>query len=800
MNEVVFLNEHLFWGNLGHSAVVISFVTSILAAISYFFAESKPLDKSWETLAKWSFHLHSLAVLTIIGTLFNIIYQHYFEYHYAWQHSSRDLPVHFMISCFWEGQEGSFLLWIFWQMVIGQILLRTAKTWLNPTMAVLMLSQIALTSMLLGVKILGYKLGSSPFELLRNVMQDAPIFKQADYLSKVKDGNGLNPLLQNYWMVIHPPTLFFGFATTVVPFAYGIASLWRKDHSGWLKPALPWALISVMVLGAGIIMGGFWAYESLSFGGYWAWDPVENASLVPWLILIAGVHVLIIHKTTGNSYIVALTLILATFLLVLYATFLTRSGILGNSSVHSFTDLGMSGQLLVFLLVFVILSIGLMVWRWKSLPRSAKDEDIFTREFWMFIGSLLLVISAFQVTLTTSIPVFNKVFSANLAPPADVIGHYNKWQMPLAILVAILTAVAQLLKYKTNQKEAIRKIGIYAAISGVLSIALFFGFQLQNWVYFLLLFAGTYAIVVNSILLAPFFRGKIKLAGASVAHIGFGVLLLGVLVSSANKKVISINETGQALNPEFSNKENVENIFLERGKANKMGDYIITYKKDSQQWVNTYYQVNYQKLNSKDEVDYEFDLYPNGQINPKFGLVANPDTKHYLSHDVFTYVSSVPSQKADPKFVNTKTHSVKPGDTIYTNNAWIVLLGVNTNADAENLDVKNLQVLLGAELKVHTLDKVYDAMPMYGVQNNQAISYDALVDEAKLKFSFKGVDPAKGSITIETSEKDQSGEFIIMKAIVFPWINLVWAGTIIMIIGFFIAIIRRIQEYRRVVA
>jgi cytochrome c-type biogenesis protein CcmF len=796
MSSVTFIGEHLFWGNLGHTAVVVSFISSIMACLSYFFAERNPLDQSWTKIAKYSFHLHSLAVLTIIASLFKIIYSHYFEYHYAWQHSSTDLPVHFMISCFWEGQEGSFLLWIFWQMVIGQILLRTAKNWLNPVMAVVMLSQIALTSMLLGVKIFSYKLGSSPFELLRNVMANAPIFKTADYLSKVKDGNGLNPLLQNYWMVIHPPTLFFGFATTVVPFAYAIASLWRKDFKEWLKPALPWALISVMVLGAGIIMGGFWAYESLSFGGYWAWDPVENASLVPWLILIAGVHVMIIHKSTGNSYIVALGLIIATFLLVLYATFLTRSGILGNSSVHSFTDLGMSGQLLVFLLVFVILAIVLIAMRWKLMPRSAKDEEIYTREFWMFIGSLVLVISAFQVILTTSIPVFNKLFSANLAPPADVIGHYNKWQMPMAIIIGVLTAVANLLKYKKNTNEALKKMGLYALISLVITVVLYYAFGLKNYFYLGLLFAGVYGITTNLILLIPFLKGKIKLAGASVAHIGFGILLIGVLVSSANKQVISINESGTALNPEFNNKENVENIYLERGKPNKMGDYIITYVKDSVQWVNTYYQVNYKKLNKDGEVDYEFNLYPNGQINPKFGLVANPDTKHYWGHDVFTYVSSVPSGKAESKYINEKTHMVAPGDTIYTNNGYAILQGINTNTDANNIDMKNFQVLLGAELKVYTLDKVYDAMPLYGVKDNSATSYEALVEEAKLKFRFVEVNPETKKITIITSEKDTSGDFIIMKAIVFPMINFVWAGTIIMIIGFFLSIIKRIKELK----
>lgn len=793
MQNVTFVGEHLLWGNLGHIAVVVSFIASLLSALSYFFAERNPLDRSWNVLANASFQLHSVAVLTIIGSLFSIIYNHYFEYHYAWQHSSRDLPVHFMISCFWEGQEGSFLLWIFWQMVIGQVLIRTAGSWRNPVMAVMMLSQMALTSMLLGIKIFGYKLGSSPFELLRNVMTEAPIFKQPEYLSRITDGNGLNPLLQNYWMVIHPPTLFLGFATTVVPFAYAIASLWRKEFKEWLKPTLPWGLFSAMVLGTGIIMGGFWAYESLSFGGYWAWDPVENASLVPWLLLIAGIHVLILYKSTGNNYIVALTLLISTFLLVLYATFLTRSGILGNSSVHSFTDLGMSGQLLVFLLIFVVLAIVLMAMRWKDLPRSAKDEEVYSREFWMFIGSLVLVISSFQVTLTTSIPVFNKVFSANLAPPADPIAHYNKWQMPMAVVIGILTAIAQLLRYKKNTADRFRIISLTALFSALLTAVMYFAFHLSSPAYIGLLFAGIYGVIANGYLLLPYLSGKFKLAGASVAHIGFGLLLIGVLVSSANKKVISINESGQALNPDFSTQENVENIYLERGKPHRMGDYQITYVKDSVHWVNTYYQVNYKKLDAQGNTEYEFNLYPNGQINPKMGLVANPDTRHYISHDVFTYVSSVPSKKEEDAFINEKQHQLKVGDTAYTNNGYAVLQAVNSNVGAEEVNRENLQVLLGAELKVHTLDKTFDATPLYGVENNQAVSYESEIKEAGLKFRFTGVNPQDRTITLLSYEKDQSNDFIILKAIVFPWINLVWTGTIVMVVGFMLSLWKRLS-------
>jgi cytochrome c-type biogenesis protein CcmF len=798
MKEVVFLGEHLIYGNLGHLAVVMAFSTSIISAIAYFYATRNPEEKSWKKIADTVFYAHTFFVLAIVGLLFFIIHQHLFEYHYAWQHSSRELPVQYMISCFWEGQEGSFLLWIFWQMVIGNILLRTAGMWKSPTMAVLMLSQIALTSMLIGIKIFGYKLGSSPFELLRNAV-DAPIFRRANYLELIKDGNGLNPLLQNYWMVIHPPTLFFGFATTIVPFAFAIAGLWKRDYSGWIKPALPWGLVSVMVLGTGIIMGGFWAYESLSFGGYWAWDPVENASLIPWLILIAGVHVVLIYKHTGNSLSVGFILIISAFLLVLYATFLTRSGILGNSSVHSFTDLGMSGQLLVFLFMFIILAVGLMISRWKEIPKSTKDEEVYTREFWMFIGSLVLVISAFQVILTTSIPVFNKIFSTNIAPPADIINHYNKWQMPMAIIVGLLTGVAHLIKYKKNKAEGLRKMILWGCIALATSIGLMFAFSLTNWFYIGLLFAGVFTIFANASLLKPMFTGKVQLAGASVAHIGFGILLIGVLVSSANKQVISINQSGMQLNPEFDAKDNMEHVYLEKGKALRMGDYEIEYRNDSSEWVNNYYQVHYKKINPKtNEVEYEFDLYPNAQINPKMGLVANPDTKHYISHDVFTFVSSVPKEKEDAKFVNPKSYDIAVGDTIITDHGYVVLEKINSNAKNADVEKDNMQLLIAAELKIHTLDKTYEASPMYGIQNNSVAQFDAVVDEANMRFKFTNVNPQNGKITIEVAEKDTSGEFIIMKAIMFPWINLVWAGTIIMVIGFTLAIIRRIQEFRRV--
>nr|MBA3898661.1 cytochrome c biogenesis protein CcsA [Bacteroidota bacterium] len=349
--EIEYIGEQLLPGQIGNFFILLSFVSALTAAVYYFLSTREPLNFSYKKLARISFGAHAVSVFGIIGTMFYLLLNHRFEYHYIWQHSSMALPFKYVLSCFWEGQEGSFLLWTFWHVVLGIILIRIAKTWEAPVMATFSLVQVFLASMLLGTYFFGYKLGSNPFQLLREHpdMIGLPFLQNPNYLSMI-DGRGLNPLLQNYWMTIHPPVLFLGFAATLVPFSYAIAGLWTKKYTEWLKPAIPWTFFGVMIFGTGILMGGAWAYESLTFGGFWAWDPVENASLVPWLTLLGAAHVMVIHKNKGTSLFTTFFLTLISFILVLYSTFLTRSGVLGDTSVHSFTDMGMSGQLLVYLL------------------------------------------------------------------------------------------------------------------------------------------------------------------------------------------------------------------------------------------------------------------------------------------------------------------------------------------------------------------------------------------------------------------------------------------------------------------
>lgn len=821
-----FNGEHLLPGQLGQLFVVLSFGSALLAAISYYFAttEKNQLNSSWQRLGRMGFFINTISVAGIGVCLFYIIYNHLFEYHYAWEHSSKSLPVYYIISSYWEGQEGSFWLWCFWQAVLGNILIWKAKSWERPVMTVVALSQVFLASMLLGIQVFGARIGSSPFILLREALDlkaSAPIFATRpdlykNYLTYITDGNGLNPLLQNYWMVIHPPTLFLGFASMVVPFAYAIAGLWQKRYKEWVKPAISYALFAVMVLGTGVIMGSFWAYVSLNFGGFWAWDPVENAALIPWLTLIGGVHVLIVYKNTGHSYFTATFLVLISFILVLYASFLTRSGILGDTSVHAFTDLGMFWHLVIDVAVFLAIAVVLVVVRWKELPISKKEEDTYSREFWMFVGAVFLALSCLQLVIVTSIPVWNSIFKTNIAPPNNPVTLYNVFQAGFAVVVTLLLGITQFLKYKKTDSA---RVYITAAIYLVLALAItalvvyVSGVYHIRLVFSLVMLGAIFAVLSNIRVLVDAFKGKIKLAGSAVAHIGFGLILVGAVIAAGTSKVVSINNTGEDYGAAFDKRNDPkENILLYKNRPVKMGDYTVTYIGDSISMPNHYFKVDYKLMGADGKVKDEFMLKPNSQANSKMGLVSSPDTKHYLFHDLYTHVTMAPirmddepqeageahSEADDDKNYDAPVpHEVAIGDTIRFREGFMILTGLDKNAKVENIKLSGNDIAVGALLKVFSNGKTYDAEPVFMIKDGRGFDFARKVDDAGLKLRFSRVLPDKGKVEITVYQQPESKKtFIVMKAIEFPYINFFWSGTIIMVIGFLMSILRRNKELK----
>lgn len=880
MKEIEYLNEWLWAGTLGNGLIALAFASALFSVFSWYATEKKTPAGwfSWEKAGVFSFWVHAFSIVGIVTLLLFLLFNHRFEYHYVWQHSNKAMQMKYILSCLWEGQEGSFLLWMFWHVVLGGILLYTAKEWRAPVMFIIVLVQLFLVSMILGLVIelpgLEYKIGSNPFLLLREheTMRNMPFVKLPDYLAKL-DGRGLNPLLQNYWMTIHPPTLFLGFASTIVPFAFALSGLWRRQFTEWLKPALPWAFFGVMILGLGILMGGAWAYEALSFGGFWAWDPVENASLVPWLTLVGGAHLMLVFRNKGTSLLWAFILIILSFVLILYSTFLTRSGVLGESSVHAFTDLGMSGQLIFYLfffawlpvviftynrklranyilitlclflitlfvgfnvyvtigyLAFAALSIFLLVLNYKKyFPKSEKEDGFSSREFWMFVGALVLLLSAFQIIVETSLPAFGKAFGEvpglkelfpkNITSSSEAIEIYNAWQIPFAVLIALLMAIGQFFRYReTDMKLWVKNILISFLITAVVTVLAVSLTRLADRPFYVLMFfTSVFAVTANLYYMFRFAKFKWRLSGPSVAHVGFALILGGSLVSAGHKKIISANSSDvlnlEALNKEFKNNEN---ILLHKGDTVPMGDYYVSYAKDTVSGIDVMFAVDYLKKSENGGYEKAFTLYPKLQTNPRFGNVAEPSTQHFVSQDIYTHLTYVDPEKitrllagdvkAKPAaeetdgFREIMHYEIADGDTLYSTNCFIVYKGlkslapIDTTLPEEQLRLDLQGLFIVGDMKGNR----YEARPGLSIVNNAYESYPAFNEPTGVKIEMVSINAEARKVEVSILQKIESAgnDFIIMKAIVFPGINLLWLGCILMVAGSGMAVLARIKK------
>lgn len=826
-----------FVGNFGHLTTLVAFVSALVTAFAYsqYFRANELEKASWQRFSRVSFYIHALSTSLIAVSLFEIIYNQRYEYFYAYSHSSKALPVHYMISSFWEGQEGAFILWAFWNVVLGLILVHTNKFWEAPVMVVFSLVQAFLISMILGVVVGDLKIGSSPFILLRDATQ-APIFDlNPDFVPE--DGTGLNPLLQNIWMVIHPPTLFLGYASTLVPFAFLIGGLVTKKYAEWIRPALPWAIFSAMILGMGIIMGAYWAYVTLNFGGYWNWDPVENAVYVPWLILVASIHTMITFKKSATALKTSIVLVILSFILVLYATFLVRSGVLGDASVHSFTDLGLSGQLLIYLLFFMGVAIFLAARAWKHLPTSEREASVYSREFWIFLGAMTLGLMSFQVILPTSIPAWNALVESfggisNMAPPADQIGFYTKFQLWFAVVLALLTSVGQFFWWqKIDRKTLGESLVVPYVVSIILSTVVIVLAKVYDWKYIIIVLTGMFTIVANGFILIKLLKkSTFKLAGGSLAHIGLGMILIGIMFSSGYSEVISMNMSGLTYSNSWEDEMNKEHVLLWINKPTQMKDYTVIYRGRQKKAVGIPeyvpakilaatgevneaialedYKAYFKKgdtvmlvLEENDyfKIDYlqnealQFSLSPMSQFNEGMGgLISSPDSKIYLNKDLYTYVAAM-NDFADPEWKEDETYEVAPGEQFHVSDFVAYFDGAEVLKEIDGYTLKEGDVAVKAKIRVLDYDVEKLLEPTFIIRDNQVGKLPVVDSELGIKISMENILPDQNKFVFKVNQYQK--DYVVMKAIVKPYINVLWIGTIVMLCGFTVAIFRRFDEF-----
>src|SRR5437867_4196910 len=365
-------------------------------------------------------------VVVAVAILLRALVEHDFSLEYVAAYSSSTLPLRYTVAALWGGQKGSLLFCVFMLTLFTTIVQlqnrernRELMPWVTATLMTIAAFFLGLLTFV-----------TDPFERL-------PI--------PAREGADLNPLLQNYWMTIHPPSLYTGYVSASVPFAFAIAALAAgRLGDQWIRSVRRWALFSWFFLTLGNLFGARWAYEVLGWGGYWAWDPVENAAFMPWLVSTAYLHSVMIQEKKDMLRVWNMVLVLLTFSLTIFGTFLTRSGVI--SSVHSFTQSGLGPFFIGFLLVVLVVSGGLVAYRFPELRTAATVESFLSREAAFLFNNLVLVGIAFAVFWGTVFPVVSewvRGVKITVGPP-----FFNRVNAPLGVALLLLAGIGPAIAWR----------------------------------------------------------------------------------------------------------------------------------------------------------------------------------------------------------------------------------------------------------------------------------------------------------------------------------------------------------------
>jgi len=728
-------------------------------------------------LARRLYYAYVFSVLLASFLLLTRLLSHDFRLSYVASYSGRDLPFYYLFSTFWAGQEGSFLLWLFWGALIGLFVLRSAKEQEAPVMVVYVASFIGIVAIL--VK-------QSPFRFLAQLPPD---------------GQGLNPLLQDPWMVIHPPVMFSGFASLSVPFAFAIGALWMKRWDGWVVRAMPWALFTFVTLGTAILMGGYWAYKTLGWGGYWGWDPVENTSLVPWLATVALVHGMSLQKARAKHRKINIILAILAFCCILYGTFLTRSGVLADFSVHSFIDLGITGWLIGIILVF--LGGG-----WREIPvvsdvdqatGKEKEEPFLSRSVLFILSVTLFCASGLVILLGTSAPILTRV----LGKPSQVAtSFYNVTHRPIATLIALLIFLVPYLSWRGETgKGVIRKAVVPGAV-GLLSVGVFFAAGVRGFGDLLILGLAVAGFVANAGTAILFVRRKaVTTMGGYLAHIGMSIMLVGILVSGVYEKKTTVN--------------------LIRNQPMTVGRNTLTFTRTvfvtESGEVKRFDELNALSLSdrrAKQAMEVEvtspggsvWKAYPKLFTNARTNqMMANPDVKSSPLMDL--YLSPQSYDPGQPARIEGTTVTMKKGESKTVEGVKVKFLDFSADrsqvsSDRPRVTVTGNFLVTTAEVSEEKTAKLVMYFGGGAPESSTESPETPLPGKGRLK--LRRVSPNEGTCELEllglspgSDLKPATGETFSVDLTTKPLISLVWGGFYVMMAGGITALLRRARDSRQ---
>lgn len=527
----------------GRICVWVGFGTSILTVIAYL---ASLRAKRALPIARFMLAISSAASVAAFARLMWLVVNHKFQFNYVFDYVSSDLHGAFLYSATWAGQEGSFLLWSVWTAIIGLLIAWKAGKWEPRVLPFFMIAQVFLFAILNWL---------SPFAMLQRGGSAYPM--EAPW--PPVEGQGLNPSLQNIWMAIHPPTIFFGFVGLAVPFAYALAALVWKEYEEWSIRVLPWVLLTVSTLGVGLFMGGYWAYETQGWHGFWAWDPVENASLFPWMASLALLHGLIVNRDRGGMSRTNLLMAIAGWVLFVYGTYLTRSGVLSNVSVHAFSTLDQTAlKLLLWMIgVSTVGSLSLLIARFRTIPGKSLGDNLVSRDSAMVAAVTLMILCAVIVAIGTSWSMISRMpWLANLPGLAAVTSKegvraepifYNRIGSALLIPGLIVMALAPYLPWgKGNPEKMVWSILApwLLSITGGFGVLWYIysqtstGFTADTPRMLVIAIAtlGLFAALTNLKFGLKVLKLKGVHAGGWLAHVGIGLLFVGTVITNVYER------------------------------------------------------------------------------------------------------------------------------------------------------------------------------------------------------------------------------------------------------------------------
>jgi cytochrome c-type biogenesis protein CcmF len=722
--------------NPGQFLTWIAFLASLVAGLG-FLAAAGGRDGA-ARIGRIAFRAQWLLYLAAAAFLWYILFTHQFRYQYVASYSSLSMPAHYIYAAFWGGQEGTFMLWAFVTCTLGLLLMRMrhALTWTSMFFLNLPLVMLGLVTVMRG-----------PFMTVAAGMVPP-------------DGQGLNPLLQDPWMTIHPPVLFTGFSSLVVPFAIALAALVRRDYDGWVKLALPWVVFSTGMLATGFIMGGVWAYKVLGWGGYWGWDPVENGSFIPWLSNVALLHGLLVQRVTGSLRRTNFFLAVTSYVLVLYASFLTRSGVLADFSVHSFANLGLTGFLLSFLFVTALAGYGLLIARLREIPGPTQPLGNFSRESMMWLGQLVFMLMCGLTAVGMSAPLITRLFG----PASNVqTAYYNLVNAPLAIAMGLLLGLAPLMRWRQHDASALLRAALPAvAVATVATLTAVIS-GVREWIPALVIFGAAFALTSNAVVTVRGFRSGWKHGVAYLGHMGVSVLLIGIVASSHYGNAVQVQ--------------------LPRGVQRFALGFRMTYQGIQKQ------------DNGKDRAmiavqtpGRSFEAQPALYWSAyNQGYMKKPHIERFLTHDI--YISPLEMVGDDP---NQNAVWFAKGETRQVGQDKYTFVGF----DIQNMGTP--QMSIAAKLRVESGGRTVFARPKIEVASGAMNRIpDYLPGGRSIEMATADPSTGKVALILPGTASHANQEVLAVEVSTKPLINLVWIGAVLMLASVFLSAIRRLQDLQR---